>query len=1066
MRAAASFGLIGTIILALGLVLTSHSNARQIPEEPQLYLHRGTIDARTDMPAAPTTASASPAPGPYSIVQFRAPISAADRAALEETGVQLLEYLPDYAYLVRGGAAELSAAAHLRQVFAHTSFTLADKLAPALLRALARSVEDIGSVRVFGWPGDTGELARDLERIGVEQPITADSHLLLQMANLESVRWIEPVLESRILNDQARAIMNVDPVWQNRQLYGAGQVIAVADSGLDTGDLNTVSADFIDRIMATHVLSDGAAWDDNHGHGTHVAGSIAGAGVESGANPAQHDYDDSYAGVAPEAQLVIQAFEVMADGQIVGLDPDYYQLYDQAYEDGARLHSDSWGDVTGPDSDAEAKYGGYPFGSHRTDQFLWDHPNMAIFVAAGNEGRDGKDPIFLGMCGDSDGVVDPDSLLAPGTAKNVITVGASESVRAAGGFSTLPWLFFGMAHPSGEVCFSAVPIAADLPSNDPDGMAAFSSRGPTDDGRTKPDIVAPGTNIISSRSVFADELSLWGAHDANYSYSGGTSMATPLTAGAGALVREWLGQQGSPNASAAAIKAVMLNTAYDMAPGQYFPTTVEITYTRPNTVTGWGRVDLGFMDAPPPYLLWLDDHSSGLETGQTVSYHHTGARPLEVRDSGQPLRVMLAWTDPPASLSAAVQLVNDLDLVVTGPGGATYYGNGMSSGDRRNNAEGVIIPNPPLGLYEVEIRAFNIPSAAQPYALAVGGPLGHLASMKASKTPSASVGDLDQTITYTYRVTNTGTLMLTGVEGVDDRLGQVTFSPATLAPDGVTTGALTYTLRASDLPGPLVNTVRISATTVADTPEVVSTEVTAAVEVLSPAAVTVTKTPSPSSVEISQTITYTYRLTNTGTVPLIDLTGTDDKLGTVVFTPNTLAPDQNATATLTYTVGVLDWPGPVTNTVRVTGTAQLDVPVRATSQAVASVNVTGPAAISVTKTASAFAAEAGRTITYTYRVTNSGAVTLSGIVGVDDKLGAVVFNPNTLAPDESVVSTLNYTVQESDLPGPIVNTVTVSGTATSGLRLTAASKDEATVFLNIDNLIFLPVVVKQSTSRR
>jgi hypothetical protein len=84
---------------------------------------------------------------------------------------------------------------------------------------------------------------------------------------------------------------------------------------------------------------------------------------------------------------------------------------------------------------------------------------------------------------------------------------------------------------------------------------------------------------------------------------------------------------------------------------------------------------------------------------------------------------MLAWTDPPASLSASAQLVNDLDLTVIGPGGA-YYGNAIATGDRVNNVEGVVIPNPPTGSYTVQVRAFNVPIAAQPYALTVGGPIG------------------------------------------------------------------------------------------------------------------------------------------------------------------------------------------------------------------------------------------------------------------------------------------------------------------------------------------------------
>ncbi len=686
---------------------------------PQLHLHRGTFDIRAAQQFTPTSSLAATAPGPYGIVQLYGPITPADRQALERTGVELVEYLPDYAYLVQGTAAQRAAVARLPRVYAYTSFTLADKLAPALLRALARDEPGTWQVRVIGWRGEEDTLAREMETLGLGRQVAANAGLLLQVARLESVRWIEPAGHPRILNDYGRDIMNVEPVWQNQHLFGTGQIIAVTDSGLDTGDLNTISPDFGGRIVATHVISAGGHWDDNHGHGTHVTGSAAGAGVQSGADPGQHDYTNSFAGIAPEANLVVQAFEANPDGTIVGFPTDLYPLFAQVYADGARLHTNSWGDYTGPTSDTEAAYGGYPYVSQRTDEFAWDHPDVAIFFAAGNSGVDGT-PGPLGFCLDGDGVVDPDSLLAPGTAKNVVTVGATESNRSTGGLGGFPWLLI-------NLCFITQPIALDPIADDASGMAAFSSRGPADDGRTKPDVVAPGTNIVSNRSHGAGATTLWTTHETypdDYVYCGGTSMATPLVAGMGALVREWLMSQGHANPSGAAVKAVLLDTTRDIAPGQYGTLDAqEIPFDRPNSVAGWGRADLLFIDAPAPYALWLDDHTVGVNTGQALTYTHTLTHPLRVVTNTQPLRVMLAWTDPPASLSAATQLVNDLDLRVVGPGGTIYYGNVITGGDRINNVEGVVVQNPPLGRYEVMVQAFNVPVASQPYGLAVAGPL-------------------------------------------------------------------------------------------------------------------------------------------------------------------------------------------------------------------------------------------------------------------------------------------------------------------------------------------------------
>ena len=788
-------------LLVIGALFISGSTLVVIsqastPLAPHLHLQRGTFDAHAAGQAAPTPELAAPAPGGYLIIQFVGPITMEDRAALEKTGVTVLEYLPDFAYLVRGTSDQLSAATQLPQVYASTPFMVADKFAPALLHAFARGQAFTSRVRIVGWPDDTGQLDRDLLGLAVSREVNANADVLIQIARLPAVRWIEPVSRPHLLNDAARGILHVDQVWHSASLFGTGQLVAVADSGLDTGDFATLTPDFAGRISATHVLSTGANWDDNFGHGTHVAGSIAGAGVQSGANPAQHQYTGSFAGVAPEANLVIQAFEADANGNISGLDPDYYPLFAQAYADGARIHSDSWGDLTGPITDTAAAYGGYPYGSQRTDQFIWEHPDMAIFFAAGNSGEDGT-PIFPGFCTGGDGVIDPDSLLAPGTAKNVITVGASENYRTSGGLSGFPWLLF-------SFCFGAPPIATDLPSNNPNGMAAFSSRGPVDDGRAKPDIVAPGTNIISNKSHVPGASMLWGQYENNpdYVYSGGTSMATPLTAGAGALVRQWLVNQAVVTPTAALLKAVMINTTHDIAPGQYGVGAMqEVPLARPNSVAGWGRTDVGFMTTPAPYQLWFDDHTSGLSTSQIVTYTHSVSRPLQVLASAQPLRVMLAWSDPPASLAAATQLVNDLDLVVMGPDGTSYRGNNDPTGDRKNNVEGVIIDNPPLGAYQIGVSAYNVPISVQPYALVVSGALiTPTADVSITKSVTPTSVMPGQAITYSLRYVNAGSDIASGViitDRVPDTLIGVSYT-STGTPI-TSTGNLSFTWLAADL---------------------------------------------------------------------------------------------------------------------------------------------------------------------------------------------------------------------------------------------------------------------------
>ena len=308
------------------------------------------------------------------------------------------------------------------------------------------------------------------------------------------------------------------------------------------------------------------------------------------------------------------------------------------------------------------------------------------------------------------GKVEPSNLTSPGTAKNAITVGASESYRPKaegwGGYASNPYQAAG---------FFGEPIASDEMSDNINGMAAFSSRGPTQDGRTKPDLAAPGTNIISNRSPLGSDKVYWGPYgQTQYAYAGGTSQASPFAAGSAALVREWLQKkQGQATPSAALIKAVMINGAHDMAPGQYGEGPTQEMDARPNSVEGWGRIDLAAaLDPKGPQATLVLDEKAGMSTqGDRRYVFHV--------KSGSPLAVTLAWSDFPGSPTAQKALVNDLDLVVTSPRGDVAAGNGQA--DRLNNVEGVDLAAPVDGDYIVEVKGANVPSGPQPYAVVVSG---------------------------------------------------------------------------------------------------------------------------------------------------------------------------------------------------------------------------------------------------------------------------------------------------------------------------------------------------------
>jgi hypothetical protein len=201
-------------------------------------------------------------------------------------------------------------------------------------------------------------------------------------------------------------------------------------------------------------------------------------------------------------------------------------------------------------------------------------------------------------------------------------------------------------------------------------------------------------------------------------YMGGTSMSTPLAAGAATLVRDFYQDNEGITPSAALIKATLVNGATDISPGQYGTgATQEIPDPpRPNNVEGWGRINLENSIFPTaPLTLSYDDEASGLSTGGVATYVYT------VTTAGQPMRTTLAWSDYPGSPVADGGLVNDLDLSVTTPGGTTLYPSNAGTYDRENNVVGIDITSAGTGVYTITVRGYNVPHGPQPYALVVSG---------------------------------------------------------------------------------------------------------------------------------------------------------------------------------------------------------------------------------------------------------------------------------------------------------------------------------------------------------
>jgi hypothetical protein len=608
------------LLLALLLIPVQASLQAQTPNTPHVRLKSTTFDpaqGEPNLPASLRTTGAADRADTY-LIQLNGPITEQAKEQLTKAGARLYGYVPDYTLLARLDGKTAQAIQGLGEVRWVGLYHPAYRLAPAATNLAASNTAPLQlSIQTLpeldlkpladtlrGW-GATIQAQTSTKWQGYLR-VTLTPDRLTDLANQDGVLWVEPYFEPQLFNDVGgSSIMRITQVRQDLGLYGAGQIVAVADSGLDMGTTGAaMSDDFEGRIVQGVAMCDlfpntRTTWDDLHGHGTHVSGSVLGDGRLSGSNPATHSYGNSFAGAAPEARLYFQAIDSDGDGglECIPEPADREQhLYGPPYTAGARIHTNSWG---GPSGDNSNPYGGYNAGAQSADQAMWTHKDLLILYAAGNSGEDA----------DSNGVIDPDTIGSPGTAKNILTVGASENNRPD---ITYDWTAFG---------YNSSPFSSDRIANNARGMAAFSSRGPTDDGRIKPDLAAPGTRIISARTHVSSAQT--DSYDANYAYSDGTSMATPLTAGAAALVREWLTRiKQVTTPSAALIKALLLNGTADMSPGQYGTgSTREIPATRPNNVSGWGRVDMvQTINPPTPRQIWFQDNTTGLATGGTVEY--------------------------------------------------------------------------------------------------------------------------------------------------------------------------------------------------------------------------------------------------------------------------------------------------------------------------------------------------------------------------------------------------------------------------------------------------------------
>jgi len=498
------------------LTNTTEPLERMIESDTAILLENARVD--TAVPATlpiPEHLRSHGEPGAY-IVQAHGLADAEFRALLEQSGATLVSYIPNNAWLVQATSVEAQWLAAQTRVQSTLAFEPFFKLKSTLLPfAVEQTPLPAGAyLNVVMFEGGQAQTADALRGLGARilsetwSPfgpvalVQPRPESLAEIASLPGVQLVERAMPRVEVNDLARVKMGVstDTLVTNNYfgLTGAGVTVAVADSGVDSAH-----PDLAGRVT----LDTPAAGVDTVGHGTHVAGIIAGSGASSLSSPlagvpGSVDGAD-FRGKAPAASLYAIRLNYTPTN---GLDTDAY-AQQQVAQTNALIYNGSWGYLS--DSDYTIASASYDAAVRDSLPFAPGSQPVTYVFSAGNSGG-GNDSGQSGRA---------DSITAPASGKNVITVGALEQLRNI----------------TNEVYYppdtNAAPVWEAETDSDSE-VAGYSSRGNVGVGvegiygRFKPDVVAPGSWVISAQSKDWDQVSYYSI--TNTSSSGFDELLLPV----------------------------------------------------------------------------------------------------------------------------------------------------------------------------------------------------------------------------------------------------------------------------------------------------------------------------------------------------------------------------------------------------------------------------------------------------------------------------------------------------------------------------------------------------------
>lgn len=557
-------------------------------------------------------------PGTYHVVQFRRAPNDEETAALAKLGIHVLDPIPERAYAARIDAPlskdDLLALPHGGGVARVLPWTAELKVHPALVEeskvselvAIHWFSEELGREKMLEQLG-----AKRVHRIGRTDIVSLGSATIEALSALDPVQFIEPYVDEVRTHSRAGEIAHrASALYASPHfLSGRGVTVGIFDAGWIDWD----HPDLAGRVLYNPDLLSwrgtpiaGSVLDRKHDHATAMAGIIASSGEGNAAAR----------GTAPAARMVSYAVAYNY------FDPDELVASESAlhgWHVGNHSYGNGW--PCGPPNQepckSDPRWSSYIPSARSTDRWAYRNGVLSVY-SAGNDG-------YVKSITYPDWLDDNwQTIHSGGVAKNAVSVCA-------------------MVPGSG--------ISRDLIKDD-------SSKGPTSDGRVKPDLCALGLPYST------DEPTVTTALGGGYRTTYATSPAAAEVTGAVALLHEAYGRMvpaGTPMPPALA-KGILLHTARDVdergsrwigTMGRYEPAR---TATGPDYTTGWGFMDLGAAFEALNDRRWLAD---AVRSGRQNDYVTARVEP------GEEVRITLIWDDPPASPGVERALVNQLDLRVT-----------------------------------------------------------------------------------------------------------------------------------------------------------------------------------------------------------------------------------------------------------------------------------------------------------------------------------------------------------------------------------------------------------------